>query len=214
MDSATQFIFQIAILIFSVVIHEVSHGYAALALGDETAKHAGRLTLNPLKHLDPFGSVLLPILSYLLGGFIFGWAKPVPYNPYNLRNQKWGPALVGAAGPAANISIAVIFGLLIRFLPAFLSSVSGVFILNFITIASTITLLNLVLAFFNLVPIPPLDGSKLLFAVLPYQWRGVQFFLEQYGFMLLLVFIFFFSRWLFPIVLFSFRLITGTFPFF
>ena len=214
MDSATQFIFQIAVLIFSVVIHEVSHGYAALALGDETAKDAGRLTLNPLKHLDPFGSVLLPVLSYLLGGFIFGWARPVPYNPHNLRNQKWGPALVGAAGPAANISIALIFGLLVRFLPSFLDNVSGVFVFNFITIASTIALLNLVLAFFNLVPIPPLDGSKLLFAILPYQWRGVQFFLEQYGFMLLLIFIFFFAGWILPIVLFSFRLITGTLPFF
>jgi len=214
MDSATQFIFQIAVLIFSVVIHEVSHGYAALALGDETAKDAGRLTLNPLKHLDPFGSVLLPVLSYLLGGFIFGWARPVPYNPHNLRNQKWGPALVGAAGPAANISIALIFGLLVRFLPSFLDNVSGVFVFNFITIASTIALLNLVLAFFNLVPIPPLDGSKLLFAILPHQWRGVQFFLEQYGFMLLLIFIFFFAGWILPIVLFSFRLITGTLPFF
>lgn len=214
MDSATQFIFQIAVLIFSVVIHEVSHGYAALALGDETAKNEGRLTLNPLKHLDLFGSVLLPVLSYLMGGFIFGWAKPVPYNPYNLRNQKWGPALVGAAGPAANISIAVIFGLLIRFLPVWGSNVAGAFLLNFINIAGIIVLLNLILAFFNLVPIPPLDGSKLLFALLPYQWRGVQFFLEQYGFILLLLFIFFFFHWLFPIVLFSFRLITGIYPLF
>lgn len=214
MDSATQFIFQIAVLIFSVVIHEVSHGYAALALGDETAKHEGRLTLNPLKHLDPFGSVLLPVLSYLMGGFIFGWAKPVPYNPYNLRNQKWGPALVGAAGPAANISIAIVFGLLIRFLPVFGSGAVAPFLFNFINIAGIIVLLNLILAFFNLVPIPPLDGSKLLFAILPYQWRGLQFFLEQYGFILLLVFIFFFFHWLFPVVLFFFRLITGTYPFF
>lgn len=221
MDSATQFVFQIAVLIFSVVIHEVSHGYTALVLGDETAKDAGRLTLNPLKHLDPFGSVLLPVLSYLLGGFIFGWARPVPYNPYNLRNpfdklgasKNWGPALVGAAGPAANILIAIVFGLLVRFLPASLDYASGAFILNFMTIASAIVLLNLVLAFFNLVPIPPLDGSKLLFAALPYQWRGVQSFLEQYGFMLLLAFIFFFSGWILPVVLFSFRIITGTLPF-
>lgn len=214
MDNATQFIFQIIILIFSVVIHEVSHGYAALALGDKTAQYAGRLTLNPVKHLDPFGSILLPAISYMLGGFIFGWAKPVPYNPYNLKNQKWGPALVGAAGPAANISLAVIFGLTVRFLPNLADGASGLFVLNFMTIASTIALLNLVLAIFNLVPIPPLDGSKVLFSVLPYQWRGAQFFLEQYGFFLLLLFIFFFSRWLFPIVLLFFRLITGTLPFF
>ncbi len=210
MDSATQFIFQIIILIFSVVIHEVSHGYAALALGDKTAQYAGRLTLNPLKHLDPFGSILLPTISYMIGGFIFGWAKPVPYNPYNLKNQNWGPALVGAAGPAANISLAVVFGLTVRFLPNLADGASGLFILNFMTIASTIALLNLVLAIFNLVPIPPLDGSKVLFAILPYQWRGVQFFLEQYGMFLLLIFIFFFVQWLFPSVLFLFKLITGT----
>lgn len=213
MDSAIQFVFQIIILIFSVVIHEVSHGYAALALGDKTAQYAGRLTLNPLKHLEPFGSIILPTLSYILGGFIFGWAKPVPYNPYELRNQKWGPAVVGAAGPGANIALALIFGLLIRFLPGLADGVSGAFILNFMTIASTIALLNLVLAFFNLVPIPPLDGSKILFSVLPYQWRGLEFFLEQYGLFLLLLFIFFFAQWLLPVVLFFFRLITGTFPF-
>ena len=113
MDSATQFIFQILILIFSVVVHEVSHGYAALALGDKTAQDAGRLTLNPLKHLDPFGSIILPSLSYMLGGFIFGWAKPVPYNPYNLKNRKWGPAIVALAGPFANVSLAVVFGLIV-----------------------------------------------------------------------------------------------------
>lgn len=223
MENAIESIFFLLVLIFSVVIHEISHGYAALWLGDRTAQDAGRLTLNPIPHLDMFGSIILPlILVFINSPFLIGWAKPVPYNPYNLRNpfdklragKNWGSALVGAAGPAANISIAVIFGLLVRFLPGLASGPSGVFILNFITIASAIAFLNLVLAFFNLVPIPPLDGSKLLFAVLPYQWRGVQFFLEQYGFFLLLIFIFFFSRWLFPIVLFSFRLITGIYPFF
>lgn len=213
MENAIQFAFQIIILIFSVVIHEVSHGYAALALGDKTAQYAGRLTLNPLKHLDPFGSVILPTLSYILGGFIFGWAKPVPYNPYNLKNQSWGPAIVGAAGPGANIALALIFGLLIRFLPSLANGLSGAFILNFMTIASTIALLNLVLAFFNLVPIPPLDGSKVLFSILPYQWRGLHIFLEQYGLFILLIFIFFFAQWLLPIVLFLFRIITGTLPF-
>lgn len=213
MDSATQFVFQIAILIFSVVIHEVAHGFAALALGDRTAQYSGRLTLNPLKHLDPFGSILLPALSYFAGGFIFGWAKPVPYSPYNLRNQKWGPALVGAAGPLANISLAVIFGLLLRFLPALTGVLPGLFLLNFMAIASTIALLNLILAIFNLVPIPPLDGSRVLFSVLPYQWRGVELFLGQYGLFLLLIFIFFFSHLLIPVALFLFRLISGTLPF-
>ena len=212
MDSATQFIFQIAVLIFSVVIHEVSHGYAALALGDRTAKEAGRLTLNPLKHLDPFGSVLLPLFTLFLGGFVFGWAKPVPYNPYNLKNQKWGPALVGAAGPAANIGLALVFGLLLRFLPGFSEGIPSNFLFNFLSVASTITLLNLVLAIFNLVPIPPLDGSKVLFSVLPYQWRSLQFMLEQYGLFLLLLFIFFFSHWIIPVVLVLFRIIAGGLP--
>ena len=219
MDSATQFIFQILILIFSVVVHEVSHGYAALALGDKTAQDAGRLTLNPLKHLDPFGSIILPSLSYMLGGFIFGWAKPVPYNPYNLKNRKWGPAIVALAGPFANVSLAVVFGLIVRFMLLAGSrgpetALAGQFFFNFLTIASTIALLNLILAFFNLVPIPPLDGSKLLFTILPYQWRSIETFLEQYGFFILLLFIFYFFRFLLPLVLFSFRLITGTLPIF
>ncbi len=213
MDSAITLIFQIIILIFSVVIHEVSHGYAALALGDRTAQLAGRLTLNPIKHLDPLGSVILPTVFYLLGGFIFGWAKPVPYNPQNLRNQKWGPAFVGAAGPAANIFLALVFGMLLRFIPGPVDGFSGAFIFNLITIISFIALINLILAFFNLIPIPPLDGSKVLFSILPHQWRGLQIFLEQYGFFILLVFIFFFFRSLFPVVLFMFRLITGTPPF-
>src|SRR3989344_3961412 len=109
------FIFSILILIFSVVVHEVSHGYVAFLQGDNTAKFAGRLTLNPLKHLEWFGSFLLPLMSYFFGGFIIGWAKPVPFNPYNLRNQKWGEALVAVAGPLSNICLALFFGLLIRF---------------------------------------------------------------------------------------------------
>lgn len=235
MDSATQFIFQILILIFSVVVHEVSHGYAALALGDKTAQDAGRLTLNPIKHLDPFGSIILPAMSYFLGGFIFGWAKPVPYNPSNLRNpfggfgkltasrfwagKNWGPAVVALAGPFANISLAIVFGLIVRFLPAagsreLVAALGGQFFFNFLAVASAISLTNLILAFFNLVPIPPLDGSKLLFAVLPYRWRSIETFLEQYGFFILLLFIFYFFRLLSPLVLISFRIITGTLPIF
>lgn len=216
MENATPYIFQIAILIFSVVIHEVSHGFVALALGDPTAKHLGRLTLNPLKHLDPFGSVILPMLLALANSpFLIGWAKPVPYNPYNLRNpfarfgtrNDWGPALVGAAGPFSNILIALIFGLGIRALSVF---GGGLLIAqDFIEIFSLIVLINLVLAIFNFVPIPPLDGSKVLFALLPYQWRALETFLQQYGFFLLLIFIFFFSHLLFPVVSVLFRWFAG-----
>ena len=183
------FIFIIIILIMSVVVHEVSHGYAALALGDPTAKYQGRLTLNPLNHLDPIGSFLVPLLGYFAGGFIIGWAKPVPFNPYNLRNAKWGEALVAIAGPLSNISLAFIFGLLIRF-------GSNLIILNqaFLSLASFVVIINITLAIFNLVPIPPLDGSKILFALLPYKWQGIRESFEKYGLILVFIFIFFYGR--------------------
>jgi len=208
MENAINFIFQIAILIFSVVIHEVSHGLMANALGDSTAKYSGRLTLNPIKHLDFFGSFLVPVFSYLAGGFILGWAKPVPYNPYNLKNQKWGSALVGAAGPASNLLVALFFGIFLRVIISF-GFGDQLFFLNIIRIFEIIVFLNLVLAIFNLVPIPPLDGSKLLFALIPYQWRWIEQMLSQYGFIILLLFIFTFSGVILPIVSFLFRLITG-----
>jgi Zn-dependent protease len=198
------FIFSIAILILSVVVHEVSHGFVANILGDGTARHAGRLTLNPLKHLDPIGSFLVPVLTYSTGGFIFGWAKPVPYNPYNLRDQKWGEAKVAAAGPLSNLLIAVIFGLIFRFGAGTLGihpAASEMFQL--------IIYLNLVLAVFNLVPIPPLDGSKILFSVLPYHLRHIQDFMEQYWLVFIGIFIFFVGGVLSPVVDWLFRLIVG-----
>ncbi len=197
------FIFSIIILIFSVVIHEVSHGYAAYLQGDNTARFQGRLTLNPLKHLEWFGSFLLPVMSYFLGGFIIGWAKPVPFNPYNLRNQKWGEAIVAVAGPLSNICIAVFFGLLIRF------GISAQFGESFLYISSTIIFINLVLATFNLIPIPPLDGSKILFSLLPYHMQNVRDFLEENGTFILIFFIFFLWKFLLPVVFWEFSLITG-----
>ena len=146
----------------SVVIHEVSHGFVALRFGDKTALYAGRLTLNPLKHLDMFGSIILPAFLVLThSSFLFGWAKPVPYNPNNLTNRKWGTIAVASAGILANLFLAVFFGLILRF------SLNSVVSANFIFIISSIVLVNLGLAIFNLVPIPPLDGSKILFSLLP-----------------------------------------------
>jgi len=199
------FIFSLLILMFSVVVHEVAHGYAAYIQGDNTARFQGRLTLNPLKHLEWFGSFILPTISYLLGGFIIGWAKPVPFNPYNLRNQTWGEAIVAFAGPFINICIAVVFGLLIRLV------VLGVFVLptGFVQIAGTIVFINLILACFNLVPIPPLDGSKILFAFLPHRLAHIRETLEIHGFTLLIFFVFFLWRFLIPVVRFFFGLITG-----
>lgn len=191
-------------MLFSVIIHEVSHGYAALALGDPTAQIEGRLTLNPLKHLDPFGSVILPLMLALLpGGLIFGWARPVPYNPYNLRNRRWGELWVAAAGPLSNIAIALVFGTLIRFSPALGLPEA------FVEVSFFIVLINLVLAVFNLVPIPPLDGSKILFALLPEQYARFRETLERAGFLLVIVFIFFFWQFLTPVIAVLLNLFTG-----
>lgn len=183
-----EIIVKIAVILFSIIIHEVSHGYAALALGDKTAKYAGRLTLNPIKHIDPFGTVILPILLAIgtAGQFVFGWAKPVPYNPYNLSNQKWGDAIVAVAGPLSNILIAILFSVLLHF------GISAGFANQaFYDISVFVILMNLILAFFNLVPIPPLDGSKILFTFLPYKYAHYRHMIERYGFVFLLIFILF-----------------------
>lgn len=196
------FIFQIAVLIMSVVIHEVSHGYAASMLGDDTARYEGRLTLNPLKHLDFVGSFLLPLLLYLSKvGIIFGWAKPVPYNPYNLKPGRWSEATVAIAGPASNIIISVFFGLLLRF---------GIFANPaFTQIVALIVFINILLAIFNLVPIPPLDGSKILFALFPNKLQEMRGFFERYGLMLVIFFIFFLWQSIFPLIIWLFQLMTG-----
>lgn len=199
-----EFAFQIAVLIMSVVIHEVSHGYAASYLGDQTARWEGRLTLNPLKHLDPVGSILVPALAYSMGGFIFGWAKPVPYNPYNLRPGRWSEATVAVAGPLSNITIALIFGLMLR---------SGVTLgwasMEFVEISAMIVFINIVLALFNLMPIPPLDGSKILFAFFPEKFGEIRLFFERFGLILVLFFIFFLWKSLIPVIMALFSLITG-----
>ncbi|MEK7104739.1 MAG: site-2 protease family protein [Patescibacteria group bacterium] len=197
-------IFFIAILIMSVVIHEVSHGFVALRFGDKTALYAGRLTLNPLKHLDMFGSIILPAFLVLTHSpFLFGWAKPVPYNPNNLTNRKWGTIAVAAAGVLANLFMAILFGLILRF------SINSVVPTNFVSIISSIVLINLGLAIFNLIPIPPLDGSKILFSLLPSSLFSVISFLEQYSLVLIVIFIVFFADSLFPILAYLFQLITG-----
>lgn len=199
-----EFIFIVAVLIMSVVIHEVAHGYMALYLGDPTAKHQGRLTLNPISHLDPVGSFFVPLLGYLLGGFVIGWAKPVPFNPYNLRNARTGEALVAIAGPVSNIILALVFGLFIRYAsPADLLGNGALGLLGFIV------MINLTLALFNLVPIPPLDGSKILFSFLPLRMQWLRHTMERFGIFFALFFIFFLWQFLSPLILKAFGLITG-----
>ena len=196
-------IFALAVLMMSVVVHEVSHGTMASYLGDPTARYSGRLTLNPVKHIDPVGSIIVPIASYLLGGIIFGWAKPVPFNPYNLRGGKWGPALVAAAGPLSNLSMALVFAIVMRY------AISWHVAPAFYQITAMIVMINLVLAIFNLVPIPPLDGSKILYAVLPRNLYWLEAYLEAYGWIFLLLFIMFFWGAIAPIISFLFRLLVG-----
>lgn len=204
-------IFYVCVLIMSIVIHEVAHGYSAYLLGDDTARLSGRLTLNPIKHLDLFGSVLLPLLLILTRtGFIIGWAKPVPYNPNNLRKGRMGDLIVSISGILANILIAVIFGLLIRYGTIFgLPAYNSLDIHPFYNIASIIVLTNLILALFNLIPIPPLDGSKVLFSLLPVSFRHIENFLERWGVFLLLFFIIFIWSTISPLIFKVFYLITG-----
>jgi Zn-dependent protease len=200
-------IFYIIVLIMSIVIHEVSHGYAAYLLGDNTARLSGRLTLNPIKHLDPFGSVILPILLFISthGTFLIGWARPVPYNPANLKNEKRGTFIVAIAGILANLALAIIFGLLIRFALSMGISLDN----PFYKISSIIVMLNLVLFLFNLIPIPPLDGSKILFSFLPSKYRHIENFLEKWGIFLLLFFIIFIWGKVAPVIYIVFHFITG-----
>jgi Zn-dependent protease len=201
MNEVILIVFQLVVLILSVMIHEVSHGYVAYALGDNTAKDAKRLNLNPLNHLDPFGSVILPLLLYFGtgGAFVVGWAKPVPYNPFNLKNPKSGSGLIAAAGPISNFIVACGTAVLLKF-----GGIGAV--INPIFLQITI-MLNLSLMVFNLVPIPPLDGSKILFALLPLKWFRFQYISERYGLWFLIIFIFFGFSLIVPVIGFLYNLL-------
>jgi Zn-dependent protease len=187
-------IFTILVLIYSVIIHEVAHGYSAYALGDPTAKYAKRLTLNPFRHVDLLGTIIIPGLLVLTHSpFLFGWAKPVPYNPFNLKSQRWGEAIVAVSGVATNILLAIIFALIARYAAA-----NGMD--TYAQLAQIVVLMNLFLGFFNLIPFPPLDGYTFLRGLLPVRsgmaFREFEERVRQGGFLTLIVFLIVFSYFL------------------
>ncbi len=199
-------IFSIIILIFSIIIHEVAHGAMAEKLGDKTARDMGRISLNPIKHIDLFGSIIVPLLLVISNsGILIGWAKPVPINPYALRDRKYGQAKVALAGPLANISVAIIFAIIFRFVPL----PTNLFGSNLALILQYVVWINLLLAFFNLTPIPPLDGSHILFAFLPPSADGVKIFLNQFGIIILIMFIYFVFPYFGKYLMEIFQLLVG-----
>ena len=175
MPTLTFALFLYIIIIFSSIIHEYSHGWAALQLGDPTAKYEGRLTLNPLAHIDPFGTVLLPIFLLLTSGIFIGYARPVPFNPMNLRQPRRDTGLVGIAGPASNLLIALILGLVVRF------SGQLAFMAAIIPFLKLVIMINIWLALFNIIPVPPLDGSKVLLSLAPKAFGSAFAAMERMG---------------------------------
>lgn len=199
-----QFIFWLIILVMSVVIHEVSHGYVAQMFGDPTPRLQGRLTLNPIKHLDMFGSIVIPLITFMAGGIIFGWAKPVEINTYNMTSRRKGELFTAFAGPASNLILAFIFGLIIRF-----AYTGGLISEGFMQLSVMIVITNITLAIFNLIPIPPLDGSKILFSLLPPRYENVRHYMEMYSLVLVILLILVLWRFITPIIPFVFSLLTG-----
>lgn len=182
----------IVILIISIVLHEIAHGYAADKLGDPTARLAGRLSLNPLVHVDWIGSVILPFFLIVSGApFILGWAKPVPFNLYNMKNPKWGGVIVAIAGPLTNIVIALLAAIILKL---FTFSPAVIFFLTSLMIT------NISLAVFNMVPIPPLDGHHILYALLPKRLYKIKSFLRRYSFFVLIIFVIFGWQFISPLI--------------
>ncbi len=202
MDQIIVKLFLYLIIVISAVFHEYAHGFAAYRLGDSTAKNEGRLTLNPLAHLDPIGTVALPLFLLLTSGMFIGWAKPVPYNPHNLRDKKYGDLKVAVAGPLTNLAIAIVLGLILRFFGFFAIYAGQPIFLEFVGL---IVYINIFLALFNLIPFPPLDGSKIIMDLFPRFWR----YFEQIGFLGIFLAIILSFLFISPIAQFVFRIIVG-----
>jgi len=201
MDNTIQLLFFVLVIIPSAILHEWAHGLAADKLGDPTPRMAGRLTINPIPHIDPWGTLLLPFLLFFLtsGNFMFAYAKPVPFNPLALRLRRYGAAIVGFAGPLANLIVAFGLGLFVRFMD----------ISSFTAFLAIVVYANILLAVFNLVPIPPLDGHHVLYSFLPDKFYAFKVWLQKYGFIILIVFLLFLFDWLRPVMDWLFYFASG-----
>ena len=195
-------ILELAMFIPAIVLHEVSHGYVSYRLGDPTAKMKGRLSLNPVKHVDPFGTVLLPLLLWFSGAPIFGYAKPVPINPNYYKDYRKGMLLTGLAGPATNLTLAVVAGLLVRMLIPLGDMTNGAQIDPTFTVLGWVVYalyffaqINLVLMFFNLIPIPPLDGSSIVVPFLKGKALANYYQLQQYAMPILIIVLYLLPMW-------------------
>ena len=177
-------------VLFSIVVHEVAHGWIAYRLGDDTAKKMGRLTLNPIPHIDIIGTVILPLIMIITGGPVFGWAKPVPFNPHNFNrdvNAKDGAMWVALAGPVSNLILAFVFSFIFVVVHKWFSNLSPIVYLSMIQLSKAFIIINLALASLNLIPIPPLDGSKILMRFLPSKYESFYLMLERYGFIVIII---------------------------
>lgn len=197
-SQAFRIVLSVLLLMFSAIVHEVAHGFVAYLCGDNTAKNAGRLTLNPVKHLDPFGSVILPLLMAFAGNAVFAYAKPVPYNPNNLRNRKRDEVFVALAGPASNLLQALAGTVLFKLWNSYLMANHDVLQIGISTFGESLPLLllvifssyiwvNLMLCFFNLIPLPPLDGSKVLCYFLHGEALRKYYQIQQYAMPILII---------------------------
>jgi len=187
-DTIRQIIISAPPILAAIIFHEVSHGFVANKLGDPTAKFMGRLTLNPLVHIDPVGTVILPALLMLTGGPVFGWAKPVPINPANFKDPRRDMAISAAAGPITNVLLALVSLLILKFLTVPLASfLPQAVIVPLTMMFKQSILINVVLAAFNLLPIPPLDGGRVLVGLLPHKQAVLYSRIEPYGFFIVII---------------------------
>lgn len=193
MDQITYILISVLCFVPALVFHEVAHGFAAWRLGDPTAKSRGRLSLNPAKHIDPFGTVLLPAVMMLMGGPVFGYAKPVPYNPAYFKNPKTGDVIVGLAGPLANLAMASLAAIVAWLLYPMAQSLvvsSDAFVVFYLYFLPMFALINLYLMFFNLIPIPPLDGSSVIALFVPKKHMSKYYKVQQWSFPILMIALF------------------------